>query len=62
MQIECMLMLNAKYSFRKCVNLEKLVSMGWPFTNFKTAHHPQAIFHPNRRWLFTRNCPKIRAG
>lgn len=61
LQVKCRPVLSGKYSFRKCVNLGKLVPMSWPFTNLKTAHHPQTIFHPNMRWLLPRNCLKIRA-
>lgn len=43
--------LDGKHSFRKCVNLQKLIPTGWPFAYFGTAQHPQAIFHPNRRRL-----------
>lgn len=46
------------------MNLEKVVHGGWPFTNFKTAHHPHTVtaHHPhNKRWLLIKDYLKLMA-
>lgn len=61
MQVKCVPMLDGKYSFWNCVNLEKLAHGGWPFTNFKTAHHPHTVFPLNKRWLLNKDYLKLMA-
>lgn len=61
MQVKCVPMLDGKYSFWNCVNLEKLAHGGWPFTNFKTAHHPHTVFPLNKRWLLNKDYLKLVA-